>query len=215
MLITLAIIGVVAALTIPTLVQNYRKKVVETKLVQFYSTFQQAMQRSEIDNGSIKYFSQNPTKEDIQEWFNTYIEPYINYSSTYIEEATGFANSPAIIVLFNNGSAVQLKGTWSNSWLFFPDAKDIKLDVFQDNNGDEYNYYDKNSFGIKIFTFRIDNAGRLVPYVSNFDASPDIDELKNNPVLGCNPNASQERAYCTKLIQLNNWKIPEDYPFKF
>lgn len=37
-LITLGIIGVVAALTIPVLTQNYKKRVVETRLQKFYST---------------------------------------------------------------------------------------------------------------------------------------------------------------------------------
>lgn len=36
-LITLGIIGVVAGLTIPTLISNYRKHVVETRLEKFYS----------------------------------------------------------------------------------------------------------------------------------------------------------------------------------
>lgn len=36
-LITLAIIGVVAALTIPAIVKNYEKQVIETKLKKAYS----------------------------------------------------------------------------------------------------------------------------------------------------------------------------------
>lgn len=39
-LITLAIIGVVAALTIPTLINNYQKKALETSFVKSYSTVQ-------------------------------------------------------------------------------------------------------------------------------------------------------------------------------
>lgn len=36
-LITIGIIGIVIAMTLPTLIQNYRNKVVETRLVYFYS----------------------------------------------------------------------------------------------------------------------------------------------------------------------------------
>ena len=36
-LITLAIIGVVAAMTIPTLIQNYRLKVLKTRYTQTYA----------------------------------------------------------------------------------------------------------------------------------------------------------------------------------
>ena len=46
-LITLGIIGVVAALTIPNVVSNYKKKVVETRLAQLYSVLNQAVELSE------------------------------------------------------------------------------------------------------------------------------------------------------------------------
>ena len=36
-LITLGVIGIVAAMTLPTLIANYQKKVVETRLISFYS----------------------------------------------------------------------------------------------------------------------------------------------------------------------------------
>ena len=41
-----------------------------------------------------------------------------------------------------------------------------------------------------------------------------MDELLNNPNYGCNKN-SPYKAYCTALIQENNWEIPDDYPFRF
>lgn len=50
-LITLAIIGVVAAMTIPNLIQSYKKSVIETRLAKFYSMMNQAIRMSEIDNG--------------------------------------------------------------------------------------------------------------------------------------------------------------------
>ena len=50
-LITLTVIGVVAALTLPTVISHHNKKVVETKLAKFYSTMNEAIQRSIIDNG--------------------------------------------------------------------------------------------------------------------------------------------------------------------
>ena len=42
-LITLGIIGIVVALTLPTLIQNHRNQVVETRLKKFYSTINQAI----------------------------------------------------------------------------------------------------------------------------------------------------------------------------
>lgn len=49
-LITLGIIGVVAALTIPTLVNNYRKKQFETGLKKEYSVLLQALDMYKQDN---------------------------------------------------------------------------------------------------------------------------------------------------------------------
>lgn len=42
-LITLSIIGIVAEMTIPTMIQNYQKQVYVTRLQKFYSEFQQGM----------------------------------------------------------------------------------------------------------------------------------------------------------------------------
>ena len=50
-MITIGIIGVVAALTMPVLVQNSQKKEVSVRLKKFYSTFSQAIIKSELDNG--------------------------------------------------------------------------------------------------------------------------------------------------------------------
>lgn len=54
-LITLGIIGIVAALTIPNIIAGYRKKVVETRLAKLYSSINQAIKISEIKNGDCKY----------------------------------------------------------------------------------------------------------------------------------------------------------------
>lgn len=49
-LITLGIIGVVAALTLPSLIQNYKEKATVTAVKQSYSIFAQALKMVTIDN---------------------------------------------------------------------------------------------------------------------------------------------------------------------
>jgi len=51
-LITLGIIGVVAALTIPSLIANYKDKETIVKLKKVYSVLSQAYQRAVFDNGA-------------------------------------------------------------------------------------------------------------------------------------------------------------------
>lgn len=53
-LITLGIIGVVAAMTLPTLIQQHNNKVVETRLMKFYSSINQAIKMAEVDYGDKK-----------------------------------------------------------------------------------------------------------------------------------------------------------------
>ncbi len=52
-LITLAIIGVVAALTIPTVVRNYQERQTVSSIKKFYSQISQAFKLAEIRNGSV------------------------------------------------------------------------------------------------------------------------------------------------------------------
>ena len=51
-LITLAIIGVVAAMTLPTLIQNHQKRSLEVATQKFYSTMSQAIRQYMADQGS-------------------------------------------------------------------------------------------------------------------------------------------------------------------
>ena len=58
-LITLGIIGIVAALTLPALNQQYKRQEVETRLQKFYSTMNQALKQSELDNGDFTTWEYN------------------------------------------------------------------------------------------------------------------------------------------------------------
>ena len=52
-LITLGIIGIVAAMTLPTVINNTKAKELETQLKASYSILQQALQRMQADTGII------------------------------------------------------------------------------------------------------------------------------------------------------------------
>ena len=55
-LITLGIIGVVAAMTMPALIEHHQKSVISSRLKKFYSSINQAIKLSEVDNGSSEYW---------------------------------------------------------------------------------------------------------------------------------------------------------------
>ena len=78
-LVTLVIIGVVAAITIPTLMQNYKQNETSSKLKKFYSMMKQVYLKSELDNGKFEDWENNISSEH---YFTTYLAPYLNYMKT-------------------------------------------------------------------------------------------------------------------------------------
>lgn len=60
-LITLGIIGIVAALTLPSLITNYREKQRVTQLKKIYSTLQQAFVRAQEAHGELQYWDLTKT----------------------------------------------------------------------------------------------------------------------------------------------------------
>ena len=56
-LITLGVIGVVAAITMPTLISNYQKHVTINRLKQTYTILYGAIKRSEADNGDLNLWN--------------------------------------------------------------------------------------------------------------------------------------------------------------
>ena len=72
-LITLGIIGIVAALTLPTVIQNYQKQATVTKLKKAYSMLGQVAQKSIADNGAIDFVEGDLLDEGaVKKFFNTY-----------------------------------------------------------------------------------------------------------------------------------------------
>lgn len=68
-LITLAIVGVVAAMTIPTMVANYQKTQYVTQLKAVYSQLSQAMQQLKADEGVSKISDSDMlTYDDGSDW---------------------------------------------------------------------------------------------------------------------------------------------------
>ena len=71
-LITLGIIGVVAAITIPSLMTAHKKHVTGAKLKKSVSTLNQAIKLSESENGELETWDKSLDQE---EFINIYLRP--------------------------------------------------------------------------------------------------------------------------------------------
>ena len=212
-LITLGVIGVVAAITIPGLMTKYRKSVVENRLKKFYSTINQAVRLSieehddiifdtsalEADTeGSDSHAATNKNFE--KEWYNEYILKYMTGVTT-VDMQNGSNEQRGIKVSLNDGSGF-------TSFLYLGSNADLYL-FYCINASDKscsYNNYDgKNTF---MFSYSPDMKSFVTSYANR--RPTDFETLKNATDYGCYKGHKQ---YCTRLIEMNGWKIPDDYPW--
>ena len=109
-LIALVIIGVVAAITVPTIMQNQNDKALRVALRKSHSVIAQAMNRYYIDNGEhvsydtdlynnffLKYFNVATSKIDSEDLENT---KYQNYSrkNSYVASQYYFSSEDSVIL---------------------------------------------------------------------------------------------------------------------
>ncbi len=69
-LITLGIIGVVAAMTLPTLIQNHQKRSLEVATQKFYSTMSQAVKKYMADEGVDDLRNTPLASDNYEEWYS-------------------------------------------------------------------------------------------------------------------------------------------------
>ena len=224
-LVTLGIIGIVAAMTMPALMTNYRKTVTVNKVKKFYSVMSQATNTAIAINGSMgdwDGFTSHHNGKEVQQWFDKYLKPHIKVIDEWIDvdEETG---DETFFTAFADGS-VMLMTNWAAS---VPD-KDDETGVDNNHVLDNYNglihvYYltDKkalkkesrkhciNSFAF-LFYSRFKKQYYFQPYsfqVTTHD--------KYNREFFLNQIKNGNEQYCTALLMNDGWQIKDDYPYSY
>ena len=195
-LITLGIIGVVAALTLPALINNYEKSVVETRMQKFYTNINAALKLSIVENGDMVdwTFPQDYYDADGSEkFFNTYLKNNLQYLKTVPRVTTSWPTN-GIEVDLNDGSAFVLSGTWIT---YYPNANK------------------KLRSGVDSFIFIINkNGNSVIPHGNELKLNENTLKKVNDVVYSCNGNTHRDyNRSCAAYIMQNGWKIPEYYPW--
>ena len=163
-LITLGIIGTVAALTIPGLITKHRKAETEAKIKQTYSILSNAIKMSEVENGP--FVAQNwggTSAAQTQAGLREFLFPYLKAQECGIGSATtcfhksryknligGFADSwampssNAVTFQLPNGVAI----AFLNNGYDTTDSS-YHLNMYMDVNGVKA----PNTYGIDLFQF--------------------------------------------------------------
>lgn len=217
-LITLGIIGVVAALTIPALIGKYEKSVVENRLKSSYSIIANAVKFAENEYGNgfeAEYVAESWSKENSHYVFEKYFAPYIKIIKTYpddecltLSESYGTLSGSAMYSDYNgacyalaNGTALIFFAAPRNGHLFkvlINPSKKRRID-----GRDIFNFYavNKNNSIILTTYANLLTENQLITYCKSTSARP--------------YNSMGRANFCTEMLMRNGWKIPKNYPVKF
>ena len=229
-LITLGIIGVVAAMTLPSVLNKIQKSDTSARLKKFYSAINQAVNRSIVDNGEPVYWTEtlayhNP--EALYDWFDKYIMKYMvvikncrdgksacvgdyAYCNTPNEcSSSGAIASSSVLYIFGDGSmitAITGGGVDHETGM----GTSLALHVRFDTNG----YKKPNTFGMDIFSFKM-NINKDFYYITcdthknltggGVSLSDDREEL----VSACKTDPQT----CACLLMYDGWEFKKDYPW--
>lgn len=216
-LITLGIIGIVAAMTLPNLVSKYKKSQVETALKKFYTTMNQAVLLSVNENGETKdwKFASNDTTDEVEAFYEKYFSNYIKKVKT---GKTGINGKYLFTVYYADGSVAVIHYL-GHDWTYCTDAKavaDYKNMIgrkcFQFGFYPDY----KNTCGAESYSAKNFHNKGVEPYVNCLaqDENGAIKDENGNAIKTTEKDLYKQKLY-TKIIQLNNWKIPDNYPINF
>lgn len=214
-LIILGIIGILAAITIPTLITNYQKKTIATRAKKAYAELLQAIKLSENENGSMDgWFDENTISiENTEKYIEKYIMPYYK-GLTLCSEGLDIDKKCGTCVSSAGANYLTFNGT-SLSFV----TKPPKLYVIIDTN----NKNKPNKIGYDAFYFTTNDKYELHP--SGWFNGITRNVIKQGYTLdgysySCkknknDPNDSKDlyRHACTSLLFIDNWEFKKDYPW--
>lgn len=205
-LITLGVIGVVAAMTIPSLIQKYSNERNSAILKEDYSILQQMM-LSANDNGVFINLEQNDDTNE-RKWFEEYFMPYIKTAHVCYGESGCWSNNiknlrgevvyngdvgcgqGSVTFVLNNGSYICIDAYGTNT---------VDVGLLIDVNGSQK----PNIIGKDIFVVLFKDE-KFLPGGYNKTK----DEIENN----CSKNCSGDKYSCGEacLIKAKNqgFKLP-------
>lgn len=205
-LVTLGIIGVVAAITMPTLIDNHQKKVAATRLEKFYSMMSQAVYQWVGDTGFIPgttYKFPENTKyngKGLEQWYNANLGKYIKSTSQVSTDSGMF-------VAFADGSGFNAYQSGGNMFFFFC----IEAKYCNTQASSSEGYFDgKRTF---LFDFVNGDFYASLPGQQNMSREELLRACKYGNSDNSEVSSKGRRHTCTRLIQIDGWQIKDDYPW--
>ena len=197
-LITLGIIGIVAALTIPAVIQNTKKQEASSRLKKFISAINQTLIYAEADYGPREGWSigEMESSDSAFDFLNTYIKPYVK---SFEIEKRQLLNKNMATLRFVDGSQMSVKIGFCH-------------DIYYDINGEK----NPNELGRDIYAFILCKNGgcnNKSKQVRAYYCMPDGTEYQTREdfLKQCSKGGDNAHS-CTMLLEENQYEFPKDYP---
>lgn len=226
-LITLGIIGIIAAVTIPVLNSKTKQKVIEVKFAKIYSDLNKAFNAGAIENNE-EYFMmswQLPHDTYIEYVYKNYLKPHMNIIAdvSYGELSKKYnATNPDKVF-----------------WVFSKHIFIIDTRTFIEIGSDGKTFYivllDNDKFDFTNVKDGVNRFSLGTPFCCNNDKCANISNCPNHnlkPIAAWADYSTEELVrlckggksiawrgdkigFCTQSLIQNNFKFPKNYPFKF
>ena len=230
-LITLGIIGIVAAMTMPALIANYQKKVTVVKLKKEYSELNSVLKQSVADYGSTSTWADWPVdaynRDGLTEkWVNKYVIPY-----TKVLKLDAKSILPTVVGLDGISGAANAAYSIVKEdgiiWGFMPNINygtGVRIFVYINNPKNRDAILGKDVFVFVIYSSDKDivkpwGQGHTRDDLMAAGSMPNSNTANELPNAGsCNKEGfyfsyARAGAACSALIMLDGWQIKSDYPW--
>ena len=214
-LITLVIIGIIAAITVPVMMANHRKTETAARLKKFYSTLSNAIRLAEIDNGTT-----------LSEWGNTAFDYVVNYLNITEKDEDNDKYILTDGTTLTIGKA-SMGGVWTEGAPGPGPEQAYATMLTFDTNGDKK----PNEIGRDRFIFYFVTGGQRTAAQSTILTKSGLLTYpwgygslttRSSLIEGCIETkqyvdvsyAQFTLGYCTELVMRDGWEFKEDYPLK-
>ena len=221
-LITLGIIGVVAAMTIPSLYNSMQKRVTVSKLQKTYSELANASKLAMDESGGLLLTGEGTARERFEKYFMPHLKgtPTRLERNTLIYYTTAGTRETGLNLLRSNSTEYVLPSgvsllTDDNENPYVHHAWITGLSILIDING--YNN-PPNRFGRDAFIMVLYSDGNISLTYSDDGEAGTVNRprevLKDGPSsYNYQCNKKGRGMWCGALIQKDGWRISPDYPW--
>ena len=202
-LITLGVIGVIAAMTLPSVIKSYQKQVTVNRLKESYNTLSQAFQRAVTEHDAPAYWTYDDNNLDF--FVETYIAPYIKIIKKSSTAPTHYN--------IDGKTEMQYYKYYNHYYL----ANGTEFTVYTISGYTNTHYFinidingikGPNKYGRDVFRTQFQKTTKSLSLTKTF-----VFNGINDSFSDIKSNCKSHGIFCGAWIMREGWKIPDDYPW--